>query len=78
MKLILFGALKKYYQHEYAIEFPPVATGNDVVDFLERLDPEGGPLLRLCRFSIDRTFVELGRPIGQAQEIALLPPFSGG
>lgn len=40
--------------------------------------PQLKDLLPLCRLAVDRKYVDSGHPVDADQEIALIPPVSGG
>ncbi|WP_066514195.1 MoaD/ThiS family protein [Sphingobium cloacae] len=67
---------------EERIERP--APGTSIADLIATLAERGGGYaealgdLSRLRAALDRHFVTLGEPIGEARELALFPPVTGG
>ncbi|EKP95056.1 molybdenum cofactor biosynthesis protein [Thermaerobacter subterraneus] len=60
------------------LELPAGATAGSVRDALARQHPRWRPLLDLCRLAVNGRYCEPSTPIGPGDEIALIPPVSGG
>jgi molybdopterin synthase sulfur carrier subunit len=58
---------------ERAIECAATDTPREV---LRRIAPEFST--ESCRVAVDQEYADWDQPIGQAQELALIPPVSGG
>lgn len=69
-------------QDEESIERP--APGSTIADLIDRLVDRGGGYSEALaekerlRAALDQRFVPLDTPIGQARELALFPPVTGG
>ena len=81
-KLLFFGALKDLAgAAERLVDLPAaVTTGDALIDWIAEGDAAlkealKRPGVRLC---IDQTIASDDAAIGDAREIAFLPPFSGG
>jgi molybdopterin converting factor subunit 1 len=60
------------------IELPANATIADLKDQLARLVPPLAGLLDRCAFAVNNEIAEQTTPLSEKDEIALLPPVSGG
>ncbi len=79
MTVLLFAGLRERAQTDaIEVDVPPDAT----VDGLFRAIDAQHPALRGhvvgCRLAIDQEFAAATDPIGEARELALIPPVSGG
>ena len=57
---------------------PVGATAQAVRDELGRRYPQWRPLLDLCRLAVNGRYCETGTPVHPGDEVALIPPVSGG
>ena len=79
IEVLLFAALREAAGRDrLAIALPPDATPADVRRAAAAANPALAPLLGMCRVAADERFLAEGEAIGDAREIALLPPVSGG
>lgn len=70
---------------EAAVVEVRVPDGSTVSDVVARLWGTALPetenakaLVAICRFAVDAEFVEASEVVGAGQELALIPPVSGG
>ncbi len=56
----------------------PTANIDDLARELCKLYPSIEPIVRSSRWAVDKKFVPLSTPVERQQEIALIPPVSGG
>jgi molybdopterin converting factor small subunit len=59
---------------EKSVEYQPGETPREI---LRRLDPQFDPG-KTVRVAVNREYADWDQPIGQATELALIPPVSGG
>ena len=78
MQIQIFGALKKYFDSILLVESESITNGHDLINYLKDLVPESVPVLEITRLAINQELVALDQPIKKDDELALLPPFSGG
>ena len=77
--MLLFAGLRESIgQKEVALELPPEATLGDAVVELERRWPAVAGSRRRLLVSLNAERVPLERPLADGDEVALLPPMSGG
>lgn len=77
-KVLLFGGLKKFFSADYRLSLGEEATGDFIIQYFKKLNPEADTVLDACQLAVDGSVVSKQQMIGKAREVALLPPFSGG
>jgi MoaE-MoaD fusion protein len=79
VRVRLFAMLRERAGDAVEIELPPGATVADALDELA-LRPELAELLRglPVRMAVNREYADPGMPLGPEDELALIPPISGG
>jgi Molybdopterin converting factor, small subunit len=60
------------------LELPPGATVRDVADALTAREPRLGDLLARTRVAVRAEFADPETPLEEGDEVAFLPPMSGG
>lgn len=58
-------------------EFLDLESGADSAALMEALQSKGAPVEH-CRLAVNRAFVSATTPISPSDELALIPPVSGG
>jgi len=75
----LFAAARELAGAEtVTIEIPDHATAATVLQTLANQHPRLQELLPACRLAIDLRFVSPDEPIAGGEQVALIPPVSGG
>ncbi|ORZ05440.1 molybdopterin converting factor small subunit [Absidia repens] len=58
---------------------PSLETVEDVLGvLLKKYDSDFAKLLDICMFAVDMEYVSRSHPLGPGQEMAIIPPVSGG
>jgi molybdopterin converting factor subunit 1 len=79
MRVKLFAALReKAGTGELPVDLPEGATVADLAAALAKAIPEAAPLLVSVRYAVNCAFAGPGTVIGQNDEVAVIPPVSGG
>jgi molybdopterin synthase catalytic subunit/molybdopterin converting factor small subunit len=80
LKVRLFAILRQQAGRDsIEVELPPGATVGDALDRLALAPELGGLLERLpVRMAVNREYADAGTRLGPADELALIPPISGG
>jgi len=79
LNVLLFAGLREAAKREtITIEVPAHASAGDLLDAVERQVPALRGRVAGCRVAIDQAFADLGDTVEGAQEVALIPPVSGG
>jgi MoaE-MoaD fusion protein len=78
VQVLMFGALADAATKRDAFELPPAATAGAVVSAVQERYPDAGSILARCAIAVNHEVVHAAHPIGERDEIALLPPMSGG
>jgi molybdopterin converting factor small subunit len=80
MVTVLFFAGAKDAAHAASrtYEFTRPLSIGEFSHLLEQDSPQLEPLLPFVRFAVNGTFVDAGHRIADGDEIAVLPPVSGG
>lgn len=79
MRVKLFAALReKAGADSIPVDLPAGATVKDLAAALARAIPEAAPLLRSVRFAVNCSFAGPETVIGPGDEVAVIPPVSGG
>ena len=60
------------------LELPATATVGDLRQAIVQQVPELEPLLARCHFALDNEYAPDSHPLAAANEIACIPPVSGG
>ncbi len=78
-EVLLFASLRERMRSETLhIDTEGMATVQDLLDAIARAHPGIADLLSQCRVAVDQTFVAADAPLTGGEEIALIPPVSGG
>jgi MoaE-MoaD fusion protein len=79
VKVLLFAALaERANRHEALVPLLEPATVHTLLAEVGRLHPELADLLPRCFVSVNQEYANAETPIGPGDEIAILPPVSGG
>ena len=65
-------------ERQIAVEVDQAATLADLAQAVSDKCPELSSLISISRWAVDQQFATLTTPISDRQEIALIPPVSGG
>jgi molybdopterin synthase catalytic subunit len=76
--LLFAGAAELAGQRRVALEVAPPATLNDVAEALRTARPQLSSLLQSGRWAVDQQFAPLSTGLAGGEEIAFIPPVSGG
>jgi molybdopterin synthase catalytic subunit len=76
--LLFAGAAETAGQRRISLEVAQVATLSDVADALRAAHPQLSTLLPSGRWAVDQQFAPLSTRVDGSQEIAFIPPVSGG
>ncbi len=79
LTVLLFAALRDAADSESIdIELPEKAAASDVIAAVAAALPEVADLLPSCRLAIDSSYAANSDPVSDTNELALIPPVSGG
>lgn len=79
IEVLLFAAARDAAGNEsIRIEVADDARAGDVIEAIGAAIPEISRLLASCRLAVDCSYVSADQSITGDQEIALIPPVSGG
>ena len=79
VEILLFAAAaEKAGAARVSLEVPPQATIAQVSEALRQRWPQLAELLAISRWAVNRRFVSADTQLGRGDEIALIPPVSGG
>ena len=77
--VLLFARLRELAgQAEWACDVPAGATVADVWRALARAHPAVAPLASAVSAAVNADFAPMTRPVADGDEVAFLPPVSGG
>lgn len=76
--VLLFGHYRDIAEAIEVEGLPDDATVADVAKALEARDPRFAHVLDRARFAVGGTFAQADTPVAAGDEVALLPPMSGG
>ncbi len=77
--VLFFGVLKEILAGEsQTLELPSGATVDAVFDHYRRLLPQQAKLWDALAIAVNRSYAGPGSPLSEGDEVALLPPVSGG
>jgi molybdopterin synthase catalytic subunit len=75
VKVFFFGALRESLGSEISLDLP---TGSSASVLLQIIRNAPEPLLRSCAVAVNQQYVNLEHVLRDGDEVALLPPVSGG
>ncbi len=80
LQVKLFAVLRDRFGAESVVaELPPGGTtAGRLLEELSRRYPDQARHLAVCRLAVNRRFAAETDPVGAADEVALIPPVSGG
>lgn len=78
-QVLLFAGLREAVRSgEVQVDLPPGATVRDLLDRLGQQYPRATPMLSGCRVAVGQEFVDDEHVLHGGEEIAVIPPVSGG
>lgn len=79
IRVLLFGVLKDIYERgSEELELPVGATLADVLEHYRQEAPEQRTLFPVLALSVNQQYAQVTHPLREGDEVALLPPVSGG
>jgi molybdopterin converting factor subunit 1 len=79
IRVLLFAKLRDAAGAEsVAVELPARATVAELRRRLVQAHPAFAPLLDRCAVAVDHDFADDAHPLAEGNEVALIPPVSGG
>ncbi len=76
--LLTFGVLRDHLGETGSIEIPAGSTVRDLVEECRRRAPQGGLLWSSIAVAVNQEYASNTRVLAEGDEVALLPPVSGG
>ena len=79
IELLLFATAKDLFgQPKITVELPARATVVELKAELVKRQPDSASLIDRCAFSVDQQYASDSTELQPEQEIAMIPPVSGG
>jgi molybdopterin converting factor subunit 1 len=79
VQVLCFAQLRDHVgEADCALALPEGARGEDVLAELRQRHPRIGPLLDVCRLAVNWEYVAGDVMLRDGDEVAILPPVSGG
>src|SRR5437588_12820074 len=79
VRVLLFGVLKDIFQRsEDWLDLSSGATVADLLDHYRKLAPEKGKFFHSLALAVNQQYASSADPLREGDEVALLPPVSGG
>lgn len=79
VRVLLFAGLRERLRRDdVALELPDGATADGLLAALAAAEPALAPGLSACRVAVNQEFVRGDHPIAEGDEVAVIPPVSGG
>ena len=63
---------------EREVDLPDSSTASDVLSVLDGLDPRLDEWRKVFRLAVNEEYVTPGHPLKEGDEVAVIPPVSGG
>lgn len=76
--LLFAGAAELAGQRSVTLEIGPEATLQEVADALRASHPQLSTMLQSSRWAVDQQFAPLSTKLTGREELAFIPPVSGG
>ena len=78
MTVLFFGVLRERFGEEERLEQFPGTSVGDVLRYYRVVAPELGDLWNSIAVAVNRQYADAARGVFDGDEVALLPPVSGG
>jgi len=79
VKVLCFARLREMVgQSEFGCDVPPASTIADVWRALVAANPEAAAMSSSVSCALNAEFAPMSAPVGEGDEVAFLPPVSGG
>lgn len=79
VRVLYFGALKDIFLHDgETVELPEGATVATLLDRYRQIAPEQGDFWEILAVAVNQEYAADSDPLAEGDEVALLPPVSGG
>jgi len=79
VRILCFAQLKdRLADAEFLLAVPAGSTGRDLLRLLRERCPRAGPLLEVSRLAVNQAFVAEDVVLHERDEVAIIPPVSGG
>jgi Molybdopterin converting factor, small subunit len=78
IKILFFGLLKTYFGSQITLSIQRGATLRELLFQLKEKIPEVTEVLEVCQLAVNSTLVDEDFLLFEPDEVAILPPFSGG
>jgi MoaE-MoaD fusion protein len=78
LRVLFFGVLRDHFGAEELLEQFPGRTVGDLLRYYRVLSPELGPLWEKCAVAVNQQYAQASQELHAQDEVALLPPVSGG
>ena len=79
IRVLFFGALRDSVAGaEQVLELEPGATAGSVLEHYQQSAPSAGALWSRIAIAVNQQYASPGAPLAEGDEVALLPPVSGG
>lgn len=78
LRVLFFGVLRDRFGAEERLEQFPGRTVADLVQYYRAIAPELNALWDVCAIAVNQHYATSSDPLQQHDEVALLPPVSGG
>jgi molybdopterin converting factor subunit 1 len=77
--VLLFAQLRDALgQSEVTVELPQGASGKDLFEVLAARGEKVKGLLKISRLAVGQAYVSWDHPLREGEEVAVIPPVSGG
>jgi len=79
IRALYFGVLKDFFEAEHdLVELPEGSCVDDLLALLKDRAAEDMPVWKAIAVAVNRDYATLATPLHDGDEVALLPPVSGG
>ncbi len=79
VRVLFFATCREVFgQREQEVDLPGGATVGDLIETLSSQSPAFREIERSLMVSVNQAYVERGRSLEPGDEVALIPPVSGG
>ena len=78
VRLLFFAQLKDQFGESESLSLPKDSSGRDLIARLGERCPSLKPLLEVSRLAVNCEYASLDRLLQEGDEVAIIPPVSGG
>lgn len=79
LKVLCFATIREKIGEPALVLDPPIPSNvHQLILKIKEKYPEAAPHLEIARVAVNQEFVDISHPLSDGDEVAIIPPVSGG